>query len=593
MRRRTATLATVATALTLVTTGPLPASHAVPRPPHAPDGATYPNGYRGVAVHGGTTAARSNAIGDVLGIMRESKPLSAVRTKSAAADTHTLTVDLVDRSGAAPRTADAQYVFFRPLDGSTPLYGQAEDGHLTADLPPGEYVVEADVYTPKADGTRPLTLVYLPRFVLDRDRTVVLDARLGRPMSIAADRPDARLTGGDGGGGLARVVQDIGGKTTTTATVFLDGSPTYVTPSDRAPGLSLLMAGRLTKDGAVTGSPYIYNVAGDASDQELIPADPVLRVRTADLAAVRTRYARQGVPGCAGTHAAALLPGGGFNVGFYAGVGPLPATRTEYFSPGVDWDTDTVVGPADCSFNEGSTTGVTEHFEHAGAYTRDRTTGPLGPGADYNAVIGDGTPLFWVPMLSSWGARSGIAPYDRVTGQTTLQDAGGKVIGTSDQPGYGEFPLPPGQGSYKVTTDLNRQAPWSDLATRQHVVWTFPAKVPDGDEAAYAPLLSVLYRTPLDDDNRATPGTQRIALDARTNGNEPKPTIGRMTVQVSYDNGVIWSDAPVARTADGWTATVRNPEGVRGGYVSLRTVAEDTTGRTVDQTIVHAYGLKP
>ncbi|GAA0359313.1 hypothetical protein NE235_17235 [Actinoallomurus spadix] len=592
MRRRTATLATVATALTLATTGPLPTSHAAPRPAHAPDRATYPNGYRGIAVHGGTPVARGGATGDALGMLRKSKPLSSVRAASAAAGTHTLTVDLIDRNGAAPRTADAQNVFFLPLDGSTPLYGQAEDGHLTAGLPPGEYVVEAGVTTPQADAGRSLTLVYLPRLDIDRDRTVTLDARLGRPMSIAADRPDARLTGGDGGGGLARVVQDIGGRTTTTANVFLDGTPTYVTPTGRAPGLALLMAGRLTKAGAVMGSPYIYNVAGSTSDAEVIPAEPVLRVRTADLAAVRTRYARQGEPGCAGTHAAALLPGGGFDEGFFVGVGPMPAVRTEYFSPGVGWDTDTVVGP-DCSFEEGGVMGVTERFSQAGTYTRDRTTGPLGPGADYNAVTGDGTLLFWVPMLSSWGASSGIAPYDRVTGRTTLQDATGKVTGTSDQPGYGEFPLPPGQGTYKVTTDLQRQAPWSDLATRQHVVWTFSANVPDGDAVGTASLLSVLYRTPLDDDNRAPAGTQRIDLDARTDGQGPAPVIRRMTAQVSYDDGATWTNAPVARTTDGWTATVRNPQGTRSGYVSLRTVAEDTAGRTVDQTIVHAYGLKP
>ncbi|MEV5746269.1 hypothetical protein AB0L00_00500 [Actinoallomurus sp. NPDC052308] len=504
---------------------------------------------------------------------------------------------MLDRDGKAPQTADAQYVIFRSLDGTTNGYGQLDNGHFTGQLAPGEYVVEAGVSTPEPGGGKSLTVVYLPRFVLDQDRTVVLDAREGRPMSIDVDRPDARLTGGDGGGGYARVVQTIGGETTTTANIFLNGQPTYITPSGPAPGLRLLLQGRLTKDGAVTGSPYIYNVAGSASDQDVIPSDPALRVRTADLATVNTRYARQGRPACAGTHAGAHWPGGGFTTGFYVGVGSLPATRTEYFSPGADWETDTDIG-ADCDLIEASVTAAPERFPRAGTYTRDRTTGPLGAGADFNTLLSDGTLQFWVPMLSSWDAHSGIAPYDHVTGQTTLQTSDRKIIATSDQPGYGEFNLPaPGRGSgqaaYKVTTDAERQAPWSDLATRQHVVWTFTAQPPSGDRAEDLPLLSVLYRTRLDDDNRASTSTQHLALSVRTNQDAPTPTVRRLTLRASYDDGTTWKNVPVYNTGQGWEATLQNPPGSAGKYVSLRAAAEDTTGRTVDQTVIHAYGLAP
>ncbi|WP_345351973.1 hypothetical protein [Actinoallomurus liliacearum] len=532
-----------------------------------------------------------------MGALNGAKRLPARGAPAIATDdTHTVTVDVLDRDGKAPQTADAQYVIFRSLDGATNGYGQLDNGHFTGQLAPGEYVVEAGVSTPEPGGGESLTVVYLPRFVLDQDRTVVLDAREGRPMSLNVDRPDARLTGGDGGGGYARVVQTIGGETSTTASIFLNGQPTYITPSGPAPGLRLLLQGRLTKDGAVTGSPYIYNIAGSASDQDVIPSDPVLRVRTADLATVNTRYARQGRPACAGTHAGAHWPGGGFTTGFYVGVGSLPATRTEYFSPGADWETDTDIG-ADCDLIEASVTATSEQFPRAGAYTRDRTTGPLGPGADFNTLLSDGTVQFWIPMLSSWDAHSGIAPFDHVTGKTTLQAADGKVIATSDQPGYGEFTLPapgrgPGQAAYKVTTDAERQAPWSDLATRQHIVWTFTAQAPSGDWAPL-PLLSVLYRTRLDDDNRAPTSTQHLALSVRTDQYAPTPTVRRLTLRASYDDGTTWKDVPVYNTGQGWEATLQNPPGSAGRYVSLRAVAEDTTGRTVDQTVIHAYGLAP
>jgi hypothetical protein len=80
---------------------------------------------------------------------------------------------------------------------------------------------------------------------------------------------------------------------------------------------------------------------------------------------------------------------------------------------------------------------------------------------------------------------------------------------------------------------------------------------------------------------------------ARRAPRAPAPTIRRLTVQLSYDEGKTWADAPVQPTTNGWQATIRNPKGVEGRYVSLRTFAEDTTGRTVDQTVIHEYGLAP
>ncbi len=595
MKKQTTMLAATLVAAALVTAGPTPAPHAAEKPRPAPSRTAFPQGFRGIAVHGGSAGVQSRP-GDVLGGLKGAKRLPVSSTRTAVAGTHAVTVDVLDRDGKAPQTANAEYVLFRSLDGAASEYGQLDNGHVTGRLAPGEYVVETGVHTPKPSGGKSFTLVYVSRFVLDKDRTVVLDARKGRPMSIGVDRPDARLTGGEGGGGYARVVQTIGGQTTTTASIFLDGQPAYITPSGPAPGLSLLLQGRLTKDGAATGSPYIYNVAGSVSDQDIIPAEPALRVRTAELATVNTRYRRQGRPACAGTHAGAHWPGGGYTTGFYVGIGSLPATRTEYFSPGADWDTDTVLG-ADCRLEEAGVTGTSELFPSAGTYDRERTTGPLGAGADFNTLLNDGTVQFWVPMFSSWSAASGLAPYDRVTGRTTLQTADGKVIATSDQPGYGDFTLPePGRGSgeaaYKVTTDAYRQAPWSDLATRQHIDWTFSATRPSGDWTGL-PLLTVLYRTRLDDDNRAPTTTQHIALSPRTNQDEPAPTIRRLTLQISYDDGTTWEGAPVSYTQHGWEATVRNPSGSNGKYVSLRAYAEDTAGRTVDQTLVHAYGLKP
>ncbi|WUI00316.1 hypothetical protein OHR68_00360 [Spirillospora sp. NBC_00431] len=565
-------------AMALLAPSPASASLASPTP--------LAHDYRGL--YGGQARAQ-NRLSDVLVGIENAKRLPPSPSATSAAASHAVTVDVLDRHGRPPKTADAEYVYFRSLDGKEDVYGDLKDGHFTGRLAPGEYIVLTGVYTAEPDGAKSLSVVYLSRVVFDRDRSLVLDARKARPISVKVDRPDARLVGGEGGGAVARIVQTIGGEVERVGEMLVtDDDPVHVTPSGPAPGLKLLVQGRLTKNGAVMDSPYIYNVAGSVSGKDIIPADPTLRVRTADLAEVKTNYARQGRPACAGTHAGAILSGGGFNTGFFAGIGALPATRTEYFSPKFDWETDAGIGPGDCEFDEMiSTNSGVENFPRAGVHTRDRTTGPFGPGPDYNYLLNDGTFRLMVPMFTSWHLPEGLAPADR----TTLQDATGKVIGTSDEAGWGEFRLPPGRGTYKLTADAHHQVAWSDLSTRQHAVWTFTAQPPAADEPADVPLLIVRHRVRLDDDNGAPRGSQTIDLEGRAGNGKPNPAIRELALQVSYDDGATWANAPVSRTPDGWRATVRNPKGSKARHVSLRTIAEDTTGRTVDQTVIHAYAL--
>jgi hypothetical protein len=71
-------------------------------------------------------------------------------------------------------------------------------------------------------------------------------------------------------------------------------------------------------------------------------------VLTSDLVRVRTTYASAGWPACAGGHTYADWPGG-LAFGLYAGIGALPATRTEYFTPGLTWGADSAMTTTDCS----------------------------------------------------------------------------------------------------------------------------------------------------------------------------------------------------------------------------------------------------
>jgi hypothetical protein len=65
--------------------------------------------------------------------------------------------------------------------------------------------------------------------------------------------------------------------------------------------------------------------------------------------------------------------------------------------------------------------------------------------------------------------------------------------------------------------------------------------------------------------------------------------LASLTVQVSYDDGETWQRVVPRRTGSDWLALVQNPD---RGFVSLRAVAVDADGNSVDQTIIRAYRIR-
>lgn len=59
--------------------------------------------------------------------------------------------------------------------------------------------------------------------------------------------------------------------------------------------------------------------------------------------------------------------------------------------------------------------------------------------------------------------------------------------------------------------------------------------------------------------------------------------------EVSYDDGLTWQPVPVTRTGDDALLRLTHPAAV--GYVSLRALAGDSAGNTVEQTNIRAYRL--
>jgi hypothetical protein len=80
-----------------------------------------------------------------------------------------------------------------------------------------------------------------------------------------------------------------------------------------------------------------------------------------------------------------------------------------------------------------------------------------------------------------------------------------------------------------------------------------------------------------------------IPISIEQLGSTTPPTISDLSVEASFDDGASWHQVPVHRDDKEWLALVTHPK--QNTYVSLRAVARDAAGNTVEQTISRAYSL--
>ncbi|GAA4604357.1 hypothetical protein GCM10023195_14790 [Actinoallomurus liliacearum] len=499
-------------------------------------------------------------------IKRKKKAPSFRRlSRTVAAGEHRLQAAVLDRKGAAATSDEASRLSIWPLDGSDPFAADVVNGQAEGSLPPGDYAIDVVVKTPEADGTTSTSLIYLPKVSVTGDLSLTLDARKANPVHVEVDKEGAKpaLT-------VIWISQRIGGKFRDVGEI--DGGDLYVTPAAAEGGVEYELQALLTQGGKEEGSPYAYNVARKAPG---IPTDPNLSARTKDLAAVRVEYAGEGRPACAQQYAGVDFGNSAIALSRTV-TRDLPATRTEYYTPGFDWDFTGEIGTPDCAFEQYDVLFRTERFPAAGTYTRSWNKGPLGP-ADGELVLdtGDGTG-YSVAMLSGPDGLSNVESYAFMKGDSTLRSLNGEVIGASLVPGYGHIWARPEPGRYTLTTNATRSAPWSDLATSQHVVWD----VTVGKDNVIK-LPTVQYRTALDDENRAPANTtQTLTLAPQQAKAGAKPSLW-----TSFDDGKTWTPVPVRADATRWVASFRNPA---QGFVSLRTKIDGA----VDQTVIRAYGIR-
>lgn len=173
---------------------------------------------------------------------------------------------------------------------------------------------------------------------------------------------------------------------------------------------------------------------------------------------------------------------------------------------------------------------------------------------------------------------------ESTTGSTSLY-RNGQLLGTVNEPGRGQFAVPAGPATYRLTTSATHHSPTWRLSTMVNGSWTFRS----GTESTRRPLplLGLLLDAPVDLRNTVPVGDRRPVRVSvhRQDGVAERPVVA-MTVDISYDDGRNWHPVPTNRDGAGWKASVPHD---RAGHVSLRAKAADADGNAVEQTVIRAY----
>ena len=185
-----------------------------------------------------------------------------------------------------------------------------------------------------------------------------------------------------------------------------------------------------------------------------------------------------------------------------------------------------------------------------------------------------------VPLFGDGAGNSGTSLHD--SARTALCQ-GDRLVGEAPEI-TGQFTVGPENARYRLTVEATRPAAF-DVSSKVSAAWTFDSANTPEREAL--PLSAVRFTPELDGASTAPAGThQEVPVFLQPQGGAPAPP-ARISVQVSYDEGATWVEAPVI---DNSRVALDHPADATS--VSLRAGATDAQGNTVDQTIIRAYKLK-
>ncbi|WP_238161300.1 S8 family peptidase [Kribbella antibiotica] len=565
---------------------------------NAPDGKPAPAGSLQLSATTVTVPAGGTASVQAISSTRHDGPdgIYSGRLTATAGDVSVTSAIGVDKEAESyDLTLEAIGLDGKPADLQTYLFGLDDlSGYLvggtkkTLRLVKGDYMADNLYFAPSAADPDRGGYYQLaqPNLRLDKDTTVVFDARSAKPIKITVPTPGAApLAVGVGvdraaAGGRrlqwAIIVDSPGGSSLHTAQVGPDLPPEAMIGSISSqwaqPGA----------DGKFVNSPYVYGLMNKFPGK--FPTGFQRDVKAKDLAVVQRtinvmsdRAVDHFVFGQTG-HATALAVPMRYDqptaVKFLADVAPIEWASQVYEVIG---DPGRSVSQLTSPFRA-YRAGRTYHERHgAAAFT-------VSP--ELVARRQDRMGFYLFNLMDADGNKG----YSRTDTASTKLLSGGKVLAESGQFGAVETAgLPAAKTKYTLQATQTRQS-YSAFSTRTDLSWTFTSEATD--KLTQLPMVGLRYRPKVDRKNvaeRTAVTVLPIGLEVQQGGT--LPGIKKLELQVSGDGGATWKKAVVtSRGKAAYQAVFVTPKGAK--TVSLKAHLVDAADNVTDLTTIDAYPLR-
>ncbi|BBC33365.1 hypothetical protein SGFS_046590 [Streptomyces graminofaciens] len=474
---------------------------------------------------------------------------------------------LIDMTGVSG-LADQKW--FMPYDA---------DGSVKVRAPKGGYILNSAIIVAEDDIQKGADWLARPQLTVDRKLDITLDARKTKPVDITVPAASAESV-------FASPDYSVRvGDNTYAYGWWLDTYENFRTahlgPAVTGGRLSQSWQGHWT-----AGAATQYGTATGGKVKKLATGY-TKHWKKSELAEVKTGLGSS-VAGKKGAVVAwAALPGGSAS----SGIGveqTLPGTRTLYVSGagGVKWglDFEQYAGVDDQGFpivEAYYTMGDSQAFKAGRSYAKRFNVAVFGPRiAGTYGIRRDGDHLYGLlPMFADGKGHAGASVY--ASAKTTLYRNGEKYASAEDAlDGAGQFKVPPGLASYRLTTSVRRAPELARVSSRIDASWTFKSKKTSTDTKL--PVSVVRFGTGVALDGTVSTGAKAF-VPVTVQGAAAGGNLKSLTVYVSFDGGEKWTRTAVT----GGHLTFKNP--AAGESVSFRAEVTDKKGNVSKVTIYDAY----
>ncbi|MFI5933388.1 S8 family serine peptidase [Actinoplanes sp. NPDC051494] len=494
-------------------------------------------------------------------------------------ESYNVAIDVIDRAGNPAE--NSLVVLFEHNTGST----HELQGSGTKRLPKGEYGLFSFI------GDEDTTLLAQPRLFVTDDSTIRVDARVAKPVKVTVPTAGAVNTllvaSAEWQTDAVWLGAGAGGDDTVALYTGQLGPRTPFEPFTASINASYA---RADAAGTLHNSPYTYDLAWFS---EGTMYDGFRKnVRTRDLATIKASYAAAAT-GATGVKANSARHGDAGSWSVYIPF-DLPFQRTEYVNTdgGATWAADFYQQapppteddwPVDLSY----LSQPPAQLRAGKTYRQEWNKGVFAPSvagvsSPYDFVFRIGDTLYASPPTHGDGA--GHPGYSTLDSARLALYRDGKPVSATDTE-YGQFELPAGPGNYRLDLVVNRSAPHT-LSTKVTGSWTFRSGHVAGADPQRIAMSTIRWSPPLSDHNVGRAGrvvTVPVHVDQQV-----ASRVGKVTTEVSFDDGRTWRPVPVKGSGDHRSIEIRHPG--RAGFVSLRGTATTRAG-TVGQTVIRAYPI--